>query len=273
MTLMTIGQFARRTRLSPKALRLYDQLGLVVPARVDASSAYRLYSEDQVEAARLAGLLRRLDMPLAVIASVLEAGPVGAAGLISEYWSQVEAVMADRRALVGYLQQRLTGVVMTRYAIELRSMPERKLLTISRHLTADATDAFFDDAFGRLRAAAPGIDGIAGCPYLVFYGEVSEDSDGPLELCRPVAPGSAEAVVAGQADIQFRVEREHDEAYIRLALKDAPWPAMLPAYDALVGWVTEQQREASSAPRQVLIADQRAAAPGTPVCDLAIPLR
>ena len=51
MTLMTIGEFAERTRLSPKALRLYDQLGLVVPARVDASSGYRLYSEDQVEAA------------------------------------------------------------------------------------------------------------------------------------------------------------------------------------------------------------------------------
>jgi hypothetical protein len=29
--------------------------------------------------------------------------------------------------------------------------------------------------------------GIAGCPFLVFYGEVSDDSDGPMELCRPVA--------------------------------------------------------------------------------------
>ena len=38
MTFMTIGDFAERTRLSPKALRRYDQLGLVVPAQVDASS-------------------------------------------------------------------------------------------------------------------------------------------------------------------------------------------------------------------------------------------
>jgi PPM family protein phosphatase len=35
MDLMTIGAFAMRTRLSPKALRLYDRLGLVPPARTD----------------------------------------------------------------------------------------------------------------------------------------------------------------------------------------------------------------------------------------------
>jgi PPM family protein phosphatase len=38
---MSIGEFARRSRLSAKALRLYDELGLLPPARVDASSGYR----------------------------------------------------------------------------------------------------------------------------------------------------------------------------------------------------------------------------------------
>jgi DNA-binding transcriptional MerR regulator len=32
---MSIGEFARRSRLSPKALRVYDGLGLLSPARVD----------------------------------------------------------------------------------------------------------------------------------------------------------------------------------------------------------------------------------------------
>jgi PPM family protein phosphatase len=42
VTYITIGEFAERTRLSPKALRLYDRLGLVVPAKVDPGSGYRL---------------------------------------------------------------------------------------------------------------------------------------------------------------------------------------------------------------------------------------
>ena len=37
---LTIGAFARAARLSPKALRLYDELGLLRPARVDPDSGY-----------------------------------------------------------------------------------------------------------------------------------------------------------------------------------------------------------------------------------------
>jgi DNA-binding transcriptional MerR regulator len=37
--LMSIGEFARLSRLSAKALRLYDELGLLPPAQVDPDSA------------------------------------------------------------------------------------------------------------------------------------------------------------------------------------------------------------------------------------------
>ena len=53
MESMSISEFARRSRLSPKALRLYDEMGLLPPARVDAVTGYRLYGTDQIEPARL----------------------------------------------------------------------------------------------------------------------------------------------------------------------------------------------------------------------------
>lgn len=40
---VSIGEFARRSRLSVKALRLYDELGVLAPARVDTVSGYRYY--------------------------------------------------------------------------------------------------------------------------------------------------------------------------------------------------------------------------------------
>ena len=272
MEMMTIGAFADRTRLSPKALRLYDQLGLLPPAHVDPVTGYRYYGEDQLESARLVGLLRRLDMPLAVITDIMARPPNKAAEAVGEYWAGIESLTAERRALVSYIQASLTGADMPDYEIQVRDIPERKLLTISRHLHSNETDAFFDDAFARLRAAAPGLEGIAGAPFLVFYGEISEDSDGPLELCRPVAAepdtGSAEAM----SDIQLRVEPAHEELFIRLAAKDMGWPAILPAVNALEAWATDKRRRPSGALRQVLIADQRTAGPTTPVCDLTIPL-
>jgi DNA-binding transcriptional MerR regulator len=271
MDLMTIGTFAERTRLRPKALRLYDRLGLLPPVRTDPVSGYRFYSEDQVAGARLVALLRRLGMPLPVIADIAAKPPGEAAEAVGRYWADVESATADRRVLVSYIQARLTGADMARYDIQTRNIPGRTLLSISRHLHAAETGAFFDDAFARLRSGGPGVEGIAGCPFLVFYGEVSDDSDGPMELCRPVASVSALDPVA--ADVQVRVEQAHDEVYVRLALKDMGWPALMPAVDALEAWVRGQRREPAGAVRQVLIADQRTADPCTPVCDLSVPLR
>jgi DNA-binding transcriptional MerR regulator len=82
-----IGEFARRSRLSPKALRLYDELGLLAPARVDNSSGYRFYDGGQLERARLVAALRQLQMPLAEIKAILELEPGVAAGAVAEYWA------------------------------------------------------------------------------------------------------------------------------------------------------------------------------------------
>jgi DNA-binding transcriptional MerR regulator len=71
MSEMTAGVFARRSRLSPKALRLYAANGVLVPETVDEVTGYKLYSEDRLRDARVVRMLRRLDMPLALVAEVL----------------------------------------------------------------------------------------------------------------------------------------------------------------------------------------------------------
>ncbi|MGD2077968.1 MAG: MerR family transcriptional regulator, partial [Chloroflexota bacterium] len=49
---LTISQFGRLCQLSRKALRLYDERGLLPPARIDPESGYRYYDQDQVTVAR-----------------------------------------------------------------------------------------------------------------------------------------------------------------------------------------------------------------------------
>ncbi len=55
--LLSIGEFARRSRLSVSALRFYGDCGLIVPARVDSWTGYRSYAAAQL---RDAGLVRQL---------------------------------------------------------------------------------------------------------------------------------------------------------------------------------------------------------------------
>ncbi len=77
---LTIGQFSTVSQLSLKALRLYEQHGILRPATVDPESRYRYYHPDQVETAVFIRLLRQMEMPLAIIQRVLQAKNEAEAG-------------------------------------------------------------------------------------------------------------------------------------------------------------------------------------------------
>jgi protein phosphatase len=121
--MLTIGAFSKATRLSPKALRLYDELELLRPARVDPETGYRYYAMEQLEQARLVAWLRRLGMPLALIRQVCALDGPAAAREIRAYWARVEAETAARRDLTAFLVDHLshtskedTAMLELRYA-------------------------------------------------------------------------------------------------------------------------------------------------------------
>jgi protein phosphatase len=101
--LVSISEFARRSLLSPKALRLYDEMGLLPPARVDAVTGYRFYGADQIGPARLIAALRQLGLPLAEIKVVIGLEPGMAADRIADYWSGIETEHAARRNLADFV--------------------------------------------------------------------------------------------------------------------------------------------------------------------------
>jgi len=117
--LLTIGAFAREARLTPKALRMYDGLGLLSPAAVDAESGYRFYHPDQLDRARFVAHLRRVGLPLARIREVVDLPPVAAARAIEAYWAEVEADVAARGDLAAFLVDVLSkrGKIMSALAL------------------------------------------------------------------------------------------------------------------------------------------------------------
>ena len=77
--LISIGRFARLSGLSPRALRLYDEVGILAPAATSLTTGYRYYSRDQLAVARRIRELRRLDFPLAEIRALLATPEPGVA--------------------------------------------------------------------------------------------------------------------------------------------------------------------------------------------------
>jgi serine/threonine protein phosphatase PrpC len=151
--LLTIGAFARAAHLTPKALRLYDRLGLLPPAAVDPDSGYRIYETGQLERARLIARLRRIGMPLAEIRKVCASDPAGAAEAVRAFWQRTATDNAARARLAGLLVEHLSeGGTMsdTRHTIGIRYAAgcERGAVRDSNQDAAHASDGLLAVADG-----------------------------------------------------------------------------------------------------------------------------
>ncbi|WP_181446586.1 MerR family transcriptional regulator [Streptomyces sp. NTH33] len=278
--LLTIGAFAARARLSAKALRLYDRLGLLVPAHVDAASGYRYYRASQTERARLVALLRQLGMPLTRVAEVVEADGAEAADRLAAYWAEVETRVAGQRTLAEYLRGRLSGrssEMYGRFEVDTVDVPEQVVISETRHTLADELPAWIGASLTRLEAASGACGGVTGAPFVVYHAEVSMESDGPAESCVPVADEAAArawAEARGRAwETKVRVEPARRLAYTRITKAQVAHPQILAAFEAVEQWIAEQGLELAGPCREVYFADWEASGPDDAVCDVAFPVR
>jgi DNA-binding transcriptional MerR regulator len=266
---LSTGAFARRSFLSRKALRLYDRLRLLTPEHVDSATGYRRYRESQLKVARLVAMLRRLDMPLAQVALVVSAPEPARATVLAGYWETVERRVASQRELVAHLLTRLSGDERSlgMYDIRQRDVPEQFVLTEQRHVLVDELAGWLGTAMPRQAKTAAEYGGMVGPQFVIYHGEVNQDSDGPVEVCTPISP-SADAVDGAPA----RREPAHREAYVRLRKAQVEYPQILSAYDAVSQWIATEKLTMSGAPREVYFTDFMAAGPNDEVCDVAYPV-
>jgi DNA-binding transcriptional MerR regulator len=272
--LVSIGEFARLSRLSPKALRLYDELALLRPASVDLDSGYRRYSAAQVEQARLVASLRQVGVPLAQIKVILSLGAAEAAEHIAAYWANAEAEHAGRRDLIGYLIGHLNGARSAMYDITVRNMPARSLLSRQQHASSAEVVALGKEFIARLRGAVtPAPADPVSAPFVVYYGYVSEDSDGPVEWCWPVPDDRAAELAARFPDLTLRTEAAHEEAFVHLpSALGASQAQTMAVVGSLLNWAAEHQRQPSAGVRQIFIRVESSTAQTGPACEFAVPL-
>ncbi len=277
MDLMSIGEFARRSGLSPKALRLYDELGLLPPARTDDDSGYRYYTESQLDRAQLIAALRQLQISLVEIKSIVSLEPDAAAEQISKHWNAVEAQHTARRDLANYLINRLQGRRHVMYEVATRDIPARSVLCLKRSVDGTAGAwAFGKEFISILREHhLPMMEGRAGAVFCIYWGEVSDDSDGPLEWCRPVPTDQAEQLAVDVPELVLRTEPVHREAFVHLGpggqIEAAQWQLIS---QSLQGWAEQHAAQPSElGARITYLADPTAAEGQGPDCDFAIPIR
>ena len=243
MAEISIGEFARRSRLSLKALRLYDERGVLVPSRVDQASGYRYYDAAQLDAARLVVMMRQLQLPLAAVKELLACDPADAATCIAEHWRDAEVAHDARRDLADYLVNRLRGKRSVMYEVATREMPERNLLCLKRNVDEQGQWAFGKEFITILRERPlPKIEGRQGAPFCIYWSHLSADGDGLIEWCTPVPAAEAHTLAEHYPELTLRTEPAHLEMFVALpaGYGAVQWNLACESLDA---WGQEQEHE------------------------------
>ncbi len=135
--LMPIGRFARAVRLGVKALRHYDEEGLLRPAFVDPQTGYRYYARRQAREAVMIAMLRSLDLPLPLIREALAAPPDALSKLLVRESERQAAELARRERALRSLRRMAEAGSLAPYAVAVRREPDQLVARIRGTTTAE----------------------------------------------------------------------------------------------------------------------------------------
>jgi DNA-binding transcriptional MerR regulator len=249
--LLSIGAFANMTRLSIKALRLYDQLDILQPCHVDPQSGYRYYDVDQLSSARMIRNMREMDMPLATIRRVLAVLPVSQAQaelLVHQHLELRKRQFEQINELARQFTQQLKPEAnKMNLEVVLKEIPAQQIISITRHHKVDGLSEQIQKDCGALFALAQEQGATpTGAPFGIYHNTISEQEDGPIETCVPV-----NGKVTGKGDIVARQLDGGKAACVVITGEQCHYPELLGAYDDAVDWIQKNGFETTQPPREI----------------------
>jgi DNA-binding transcriptional MerR regulator/effector-binding domain-containing protein len=162
--MLRIGEFARRGRVSVKALRHYEAIGLLKPAHVDAATGYRSYAADQLDDLHRLMVLRALGLSLERIRQVLQddPSPERMRRLLDERRAAVARRIDAEQAQLAAIEARIRHLEGDRDAAPgavVRDVPAAFVASL-RRVVPDY--GVVDSLFGEIARALPDTARIAG---------------------------------------------------------------------------------------------------------------
>jgi hypothetical protein len=109
--------------------------------------------------------------------------------------------------------------------------------------------------------------------FSIYWGEVSDDSDGPVEWCRPLPADQADQLAAKIPELTLRIEPAHREAFIDIGpggqLEPAAWQLVSQSMHA---WATEHRAQPSDLGARITYLPNSASQGQGPDCEFAVPI-
>lgn len=252
--LIGIGRFARMSRLSVKALRFYDEQGLLAPAWVDPVSGYRYYRQAQAGRAEAIRVLRAVDMPVGEIRDLLaDDDPELTGKRLTAHRERLRARLAEQERMLRFLEKLIDrgGHVMP-YQVSVKEVAAVPVASLTLHTSLATIGADMGRGLGTV-AGAIGTAGLrpGGTPFVIYHDVIDEQTAGDIEICVPVPSGTT------LPDGPVRC-REVAGGPVAATVHRGPYQEISPAYHVVAGWIEEQGVQPAGPPREVYLNDPQA---------------
>ncbi|NJM72277.1 MAG: MerR family transcriptional regulator [Scytonema sp. RU_4_4] len=133
--MLKIGDFSKLSHVTVKALRLYDQLGLLKPSHVDHFTGYRYYSADQLPRLNRILAFKDLGFSLEQIAKLLEENlsATEIRGMLRLKQAELQQLVEEEQARLLRVEARLKQIeedTMPNYEVVLKTVEPIKVASI-----------------------------------------------------------------------------------------------------------------------------------------------
>ena len=136
-SLMPIGRFSKSCRLTIKALRHYDEIGLLKPAFVEPETGYRYYAQHQAKKAVLINMLRSLDIAIPTIEKLLEVDEREFGFLLEKEQARILKELNRQQQILQSIKRISHKGVLIPYEIAIRIEPSYMVAKLSCPSTLD----------------------------------------------------------------------------------------------------------------------------------------
>jgi DNA-binding transcriptional MerR regulator len=229
-----IGDFSKLSQVSVKALRYYDEMGLLKPMQVDRFTGYRYYAAEQLLQLNLILTLKDLGLSLEQIAGLLEEGlpPAQLQGMLHMKRAEIRGRVQEEEERLKRVEARLRQIEgegkMSAYNVLIKRVEPLRAACLR-----DTVPTYGDQGplWGELEAclARQGVRPAAPC-LTVYYDTEYRERDVDLEVCEPIdgrLAGEGRVAVRELPGVEMMATVVHHSSYRTLH----------EAYQAMMAWI------------------------------------
>lgn len=243
-----IGEFSKMSKMTIKALRYYDEIGLLKPETTDELTGYRFYTTDQLIRLHKIQSLRQVGLSIDEIKLIMSGG--AAARILEARRIEILSELEEHRSQLSRIEFILQGKeeeFFMNYVATVKELPE--CIVYSKKMTIPNYDAYFEilPALGeQVKEKYPDLKCVVPeyC-FIIYHDGEYKEKDIHVEYC--------EAVDKMELDFDGIVFKKMEPVTAVSVMHRGPYSELSQAYAYAFKWIEENNYTIADSPRESYI--------------------